>query len=112
MSITSKARSGVEFYTKGRRGGNAIPAILLLFLVLIALISVRQGRLVGMDQAPALALGAILVVVAGLFAPQAVTLLLGATLVAGVLDAVQPVSNALAAVNRQFATLTNRTPPF
>ncbi len=87
-----------------RARGNEIPAIVWLWVAIVLLAQVRRGAFTAGFSAPSLpevatyGIGAVLVVVAGSFAPRAVLLILAAILLAGVLGAVPQVSAALSTV--------------
>ena len=123
MSLKSTARHAANprhaarFYTGALGGrparGNAIPAALFLWLVVIALVQVRRGGLttgLNVPEVAALGVGSGLIVVAGTVAPRAVVLVLVALLVAGVFGAVPQVSAVLAGIEATIAGVVPSAP--
>lgn len=99
-------RKAVAFY-QGRHSGNSAPALLWLFLAVALVVTIRNGALPSMSQAITLALAAAIIVGIGQFAPELVTLLLVALLIAGVLD-VPGIGPFLAQAQGRVAGLTTR----
>lgn len=98
-------RKAVAYY-QGRHSGNETPAILWLFLAVALVVTLRNGSLPSLSQAITLALAAGIIVGIGTFAPELVTLLLVALLIAGVLD-VPGIGPFLNAAEGRVAGLTS-----
>lgn len=99
-------RRAVAYFQGRNSRANATPAILWLFLILVGIVTLRNGSVPSLPQALTLALFAGLIVAAGLVLPELVTLLLVGLLLAAVLRVPQ-VAPFLDRVQASVANLTN-----
>lgn len=95
----------VSYFKGNGKKANATPAILWLFLALVGIIILRTRSIPSLSQAVTLAIFCGIVVAAGLFLPELVTLLLVGLLVAAVLQ-VPAVAPFLNAVQGRVAAIT------
>lgn len=99
-------RRAVNYFRGRQRRANATPAILWLFLLLVGIVTLRNGAIPSLAQGLTLALFAGLIVAAGLVLPELVTLLLVGLLIAAVLRVPQ-VAPFLDRVQGAVGNLTN-----
>lgn len=99
-------RRAVNYFRGRNRRANATPAILWLFLLLVGIVTLRNGRIPDLSQSLTLALFAGLIVGAGLVLPELVTLMLVGLLIAAALRVPQ-VAPFLDSVQARVAALTN-----
>lgn len=97
-------KRAVRFY-QGKARGNWVPALVWLYLVLIALLVVRNRAIPSQGQVATLAVGAGVVVAVGTVAPEVVTVLLLALLIASALN-LGGLGGILTTIQARIAALT------
>jgi hypothetical protein len=117
MSVSSRIASApsptraLSYWQGKRRTGNEMPALLFLWLALVVLVSLRAGRTPTAGEAATMGLFAGVIIVAGIWAPHLVTLLLVALLVAGILGFAGPVTGILQNVQTTVTGLIPHAAP-